>query len=132
MHIFATIDPIRKQWLSLVVAEDLAYGVVNMFLQADQPYQLLLRSFMPLSIWYGLFVVTAALITFGFSVSGGALGAIGWSALAAASIITILNGTSLSSGAAVSLLGWAWIHLLIFFDVGSGLDAARERSQRRP
>jgi hypothetical protein len=132
MHIFATIDPIRRHWLSLVVAEDLAYGVTSMFGKADQPFQILLRGLMPLPYWYGLLVVAAFLIAFGFNVSAGIFGTVGWGCLAAASMITVGNGSALSPGASVSLLGWAYIHLLVFYDVGSGLDAARERSQRRP
>lgn len=132
MTIWGTVDPIRKHWLTLIVIEDFIYGVVNMFGKAQQPYQILLRSIAPLPLWYALFVVTAVLITYGYSVSGGMFGTFGWGAVAIAAIITIGNGTTLSYGASVSLLGWVAIHSAITYDVASGLDDAREQSQRRP
>lgn len=132
MPIWASIDPIRRHWLSWVVAVDFLYGGVNMFGKTQGASQVLLGSILPLSIWYGLLLLAAILITFGWSVRGGMVGTFAWGAYAAAQVVTIVNGTALSYGGAIPLLGWAGVHIMITYDVGSGLDDAREQSQRRP
>lgn len=132
MPIWRSIDRIRLHWLGLLVAVDALYGLVNIFGKAESAPQILLRTILPLPVWYGLIVGSAVLITFGWSVPGGVVGTLGWSALAAASASTIVHGTAESYGGPFLLGGWAGWHILVTYDVGSGLDDARERSQRRP
>jgi hypothetical protein len=132
MPIWASVDPIRRHWLTWVVLVDCLYGGINMFGRAEGPSQLLLRSILPLPLWYGLLPLAAALITLGYSVRGGMIGTFAWGSFAVAAILTIANGTALSYGGAIPLLGWAGVHIMIIYDVGSGLDEAREQSQRRP
>lgn len=132
MAIWMSIDPIRRHWLTWVVIVDLLYGGVNMFGKTEGASQILLRSILPLQFWYGLLVLAALLVTFGWSVRGGMVGTFGWGSFAVAQIATIVHGTALSYGGAIPLLGWAGIHVMIVYDVGSGLDDSREQSQRRP
>ncbi len=131
MPVWKSIDPIRTHWLSLVIAEDFAYGVTNTFGKTEGASQTLLRTLLPLPVWYGSLVVAAVLVALGYSVSGGIVGMACWMALAVAAMLTIAHGTALSYGGPIPLMGWAWIHFLITYDVHSGLDDARERSQRR-
>ncbi len=130
--IFESVDPIRTHWLTLVVAVDVLYGGINMFGKAEGASQTLLRSILPLPLWYGSVVLAGILILFEFSVRGGTVGTFAWGALAVAQALTIVQGTALSYGGAIPLLGWAAVHVLVTYDVGSGLDDWREQSQRRP
>lgn len=132
MPIWGSIDPIRKHWLTLVVVVDILYGGINMFGKAEGPSQILLASILPTQIWYALLPLAGFLITFGWSVRGGMVGTFAWGSMAAAAALTIVHGTALSYGGAIPLLGWAGVHVMISYDVSSGLDDAREQSQRRP
>lgn len=130
MPIWMSVDKIRLHWLGLLVAVDALYGLVNIFGKAESAPQHLLRSILPLPFWYGLIVVSAVLIAFGFSVAGGIVGTLGWGALAMASGLTIINGTAQSFGGPILLGGAMGWHVLVSYDVGSGLDDWRERTQR--
>lgn len=133
MPVWRSIDKIRLHWLGLLIGVDALYGLINIFGKAESAPQILLRTILPLPVWYGMLVLAAVLVTFGFSVPGGVVGTLGWSALAAASAFTIVHGTAESYGGPVLLGGFgAGFHILITYDVGSGLDDARERSPRRP
>jgi hypothetical protein len=126
-----SVDSIRVQWLSWLLLVETAYAVVNMFGRTESPYQLLLREVAPLAVWYGLIVVSAVLIAFGFSMSGAALGMFAWLALVLASAFTIRNGTALSYGGPILLGLPAGSNFLILFEVGTGMDADREFRQRQ-
>lgn len=130
MPIWQSIDPIRKHWLTWVVAVDFLYGGINMFGKTESASQLLLASILPIWMWYAMLPLSAFFIAFGYSVRGGMLGTLGWGALAAAAVLTIVHGTALSYGGAIPLIGWAGVHIMITYEVGSGLDDQRERSQR--
>ena len=123
-------DPIRVEWLVTLVAVDLLYGGLCMFGRAEAPSQILLRTIMPIWFWYGLMVVAAGLIWWGWLVWGAIVGAAGWIALSVASFSTIVNGTALSFGGPVPTAGWAVCHVLIIRQVIAGLDAERERRMR--
>lgn len=131
MPIWRSIDKIRLHWLGLLIGVDALYGLINIFGKAESAPQILLRTIFPLWFWYGLLVVSAGLITFGWSVQGGMVGTFGWGALAVASASTIVHGTAQSYGGPVLLGGWAGWHILVTYDVGSGLDDKRERQQRQ-
>lgn len=131
MPVWSSVDPIRLHWLSMVVTGDVAYGLVNMFGKAETASQILLRSILPLPVWYGALVLAAVLIAFGFSIPGGMIGTGAFGALAVASVSTIVHGTAQSYGGPILLAVFgAGPHILITYDVGSGLDDRRERQQR--
>lgn len=130
MAVWASADPIRRHWLYWVVIVDFTYGGINMFGKAQGPSQLLLATILPIQVWYGMLVVAAVLIALGWSVRGGVLGTLGWGSLTAAAVLTVVHGTALSYGGFIPLLGWMGVHVMIMYDVSSGLDDARERLQR--
>lgn len=130
MTIFQSIDKIRLHWLLLVVCVDVLYGGINIFGKADSAPQILLRSILPLPFWYGSLVLSGGLLTLGYSVAGGMVGTGGWGALTVAALLTIVYGTAQSYGGPVLLGAFAVIHGMITYEVASGLDAHRERTQR--
>jgi hypothetical protein len=131
MPLLSSADKIRIQWLSWLVLVETVYGAVNMFGPTNSPTQLLLCEVAPLAVWYGLIVVSAVLIAFGFSMSGAALGMFAWLALVLASAFTIRNGTALSYGGPILLGLPAGCNFLVLFEVGTGMDADREFRQRQ-
>lgn len=131
MPVYRSQDKIRTHWLTLLCAFDLLYGLVNMFGKAEGPGQLVLRGIAPIPVWYGLLVLAAVLIWFGWSVPGGSVGAFALGFQAAAALVSITNGTALNYGGPLVLGYVAWQHALVIYDVGSGLDADRERRQQR-
>jgi hypothetical protein len=131
MPVWASIDPIRKHWLGLLILIDVLYGGINVFTPAQSAPQILLREVLPIPVWGGMLVVCAVLVAFGWSVHGGVVGAFGWLAQAIASFATIVQGTALAYNGPILLGGMGAFHALITYDVGSGLDARRERQQRR-
>jgi hypothetical protein len=124
-------DKIRFQWLVWLLFADVFYGVINMFGgKAESASQILLRDIMPTTVWGAALVASGAFIWFGFSLTGAFLGTTTWGILAAMSIRTIIEGTSLSWSGPI-LLGYLMgNHMLILHEVASGIDAERERKQR--
>lgn len=118
MSIFASADRIRVQWLSLTVIVDALFGLVNMIGPADNATQRLLRDVAPIWSWYGLFLLAAAAIGFGYSKTGAAVGMFGWLFLALAACLSIGNGTALSWGGPVLYALPMGQHFLIILEVG--------------
>ena len=109
MPIWASIDPIRRHWLTLLLLIDVAYGVVNLFGHGISP-------------WCGAaMLLSAPLILLGWSVAGAGIATVGWSAAMFAG-----NDNPILLG---GMAGW---FVLVIYDCGTGLDVEREISQRRP
>lgn len=130
MPIWATADRIRRQWLGWLVSVNIGYALANIAGPAENASQRILREVAPIWAWYGLLIVSGFLIAWGFSVSGAALGMFAWLFLVLASVASIWHQTALSWGGPVLLGLPMGCHAMIIFQVGTGLDADRERRQR--
>lgn len=118
-------DPIRGQWLTVLVLVDAACGGLCVLAPAGDASQALLY------VSGGLLLASACGVAVGFAVSGGIAGAFGWGALVATVLLATEHWTALI-GVAVLALAWpAAQHALVMYEVGTGLDWARERRQRR-
>jgi hypothetical protein len=123
-------DKIRFHWLSWLCLGDALYGILTIFGRSDGAPQLLLRSVLPVAtpLWGGALFAAATLMLMGYSVSGGLVGLFCWGILGMAAAFTVSSSPS-SSGWVVPMWCAGW-HLLVAYDVGSGLDHDRERRQR--
>lgn len=131
LTVWASIDRIRRHWLLWLIGwGDVLYGVVNMFGPTESAYQQLLRDVAPIWAWYALFPLAAVLIALGYSKTGAVVGMFAWLFLVLASSATIYQGSALSYGGPILLGLPMGFHFLILWDVGTGLDADRERRQR--
>lgn len=132
MPVFRSHDKIRTHWLTLLCGMDALYGALTIFGKSDSASQLLLRNVFAggTALWGAALLASSLLIYLGWSELGGAGGAFAWLILAAAGSISITNGTALSYSGPALLAGVAGFHVLIIYDVGSGLDDDRERRQR--
>jgi hypothetical protein len=102
-----SVDPIRAHWLILLLAIDVLYGGSNLLGHG-------------LAFWCGLALIgLAVVIGLGWNITGAAFATIAWSAL-------MFAGTD----STILLGGLAGFHILVIYDVGTGLDAAREAKQR--
>lgn len=133
MPVWKSHDKIRTHWLTLLCGTDALYAALTIFGKSDSASQILLRNAFSggTALWGGVLLGSAVLIYLGWSEPGGAGGAFAWLILAAAGTFSITNGTALSYSGPVLLAGVAGFHVLIIYDVGSGLDEDRERRQRR-
>jgi hypothetical protein len=100
-------DPIRAQWLIVLILIDALYGGDH--LPGDG-----------LASWCGLaLLLTAAMIGWGWNVAGAGLATVAWSAfMFAGHDSTILLG------------GIGAFHILVIYEVGTGLDADRQAKQQ--
>lgn len=134
MPVWASKDKIRTQWLTwLCVFINLPYGVLTMFGRSDGASQVLIREAFPpgTHLWAALLLASTGLIFLGWSVTGAAGAATAWLTLFAASLFTVGHGTALATAGPVLPWGMAGFHVLVIIEVMSGLDADRERRQRR-
>lgn len=133
LPVWRSADKIRVHWYTWLCAADAVYALYTIFGgPGGAPWQSLARAFpFAIPLWGSALFAAALLIWFGYSMTGGAVGALCWTILTVAAVITI------NAGGACSPSGWvlpAWIagrHLLVVYEAGSGLDADRERRQRR-
>lgn len=132
MPVLASVDRIRVHWLTTIVVGDLAYGLVSAFGKAEGASQLLLREVAPIQLWAVLYVAAAGLIWFGWSVWGGVAGTLAWGSAAVASAVAISLNLAPSWTGPVVLGILTYCHILVSFEVASGLDKDRERRQRKP
>lgn len=132
MPVWRSQDKIRTHWLSFLCLLDALYGFLTIFGKSEGAPQALLRRVWPFAtpFWGALLFASAVLIYIGFSVSGAAISAVCWGILVTASVAVIITGDALSSAGWVVPFGMTGWHVLIIIDVGSGLDADRERRQR--
>lgn len=121
----AKSDPIRAQWLYALVIVNSLCGGICVGLPAGDASPVLLY------ISGGLLLVSAVLVAVGWSVAGGVAGAFGWGVLVANVLFAIVHWTALWCIAPVVLGYLALQHALVMYEVGTGLDRARERRQRR-
>lgn len=102
------VDPIRAHWLVLMLLLDVIYGGENMF-------------YPDIAFWCGLVLaVSGVLVGLGWNVTGAGIGTFSWAALM---FVGHDNPTLIG--------GIAGFHVLVLWDVGTGLDADRETKQRR-
>ena len=120
-------DPIRAHWLFALIGADAA-GAVLCMLDDDRASLLATTPY-----WGGLLAGAVGLILSGCYILGGIAGTFGWGALVDISWSTI---SDLHAAPVFYLIpavfGWATTcHILVVYDVGTGLDWVRERKQRR-
>lgn len=120
MRVTASIDQIRKHWLTWLLMVQTAYGLVNLFGRDDPAHQLL-----PIA-GTCLLAVSVVLVWFGFSVAGASLATIAWSMFTFAALLE----PRVDYGYVVLLVGMVGWMALIAYEVGTGLDELRERQQR--
>lgn len=132
MPVWVSQDRIRQQWLYSLIAADGLYAVLTLFGRSEGASQLLLRSVLPIgtTVWSLLLLCAAVLMLFGGSIPGATLGTLAWVILTSTTLVSIHNGTALSSAGPVLPGFMTWLHILVSYAVGSGLDADRERRQR--
>lgn len=118
-------DPIRAQWLSVVIVVDTVAGGLCMLAPAGDANPTLLYGS------GGLLLGSAVLVANGWSVSGSFPGGLGWGALEATVLLAVDRWTALAGVAAVAVGFLAVLHALIMFEVGTGLDRAREHRMSR-
>lgn len=119
-------DPIRAQWLIVLIVVDAVSGGICALAPAGD------ASAGWLYISSGLLLASATLVAEGYSVSGGVAGAFGWGAVLATVLLATDRWTALAGVVVVALCLPATCHALIMFEVGLGLDRAREyRMSRR-
>lgn len=133
MPVWASRDLIRQQWLYSLIGADGLYAALTLFGRSEGASQLLLRSVLPIgtTVWSLLLFGAAVLMLLGASVPGATLGTLAWVILTSATLFSIHYGTALSSAGPVLPGFMTWLHILVSYAVGSGLDADRERRQRR-
>lgn len=131
LSVRASADAIRRQWLTLLCAVDVLAGAAIIVGPNQSASQQLLRNFLPVPAWGVLVGAAAMLIYLGWYIPGAAGGAFAWGGMAGASLGSILAKTATSWIGLVVFAGIAGFHVLIITNVGSGLDADRERRQRR-
>lgn len=131
MPIWCSQDKIRRYWLYMLCVENVLYALFTFFGRSDGAAQVMLRHMMPAWVWPILLVGSTALLLVGHSVEGAMGGAVAWGALTAAVLVTISRGTGLSDGGWILPAGMAVQHVLVIYVVIRGLDADRERRQRR-
>lgn len=118
-------DPIRAQWLSVLIGVDGLSGGMCVLAPAGDASRVLLY------ISGALLLASGVLVACGWSVAGGVAGAFGWGVLVANVPFAIVHWTALWCIVPV-VFSWAAVcHALIMYEVGTGLDRARERRQRR-
>jgi hypothetical protein len=118
MSVWASIDPIRKHWLTWLLLINILYGGLHLTTGG-------------MTFWCGLLLLAATtLMGFGWSVAGAGIGMVVWSVFLFAAVASITPAVALPYGdlvLALSSMGW---HGLVLYDVGTGLDADRETKQR--
>lgn len=131
MSVRSSADRIRREWLTGLCVFDALLGLALTFGPSDSVAQMLLRgAHAPPPLWGGLILAGAGLIWFGWSVPGAMGAGLGFLAQCTATLWTIGAGTAASYIGPI-LFGWAaYQHMLIIHEVGSGIDADRERRQR--
>lgn len=118
-----------RMWRWVIGGMDILYGGIYLAGgTANSPAQLQLAALAPWQVWGGVYAVSGALLlTRRGDRVGAAVGGFGWVVYAAASGLSIAEGTALSSGSPVLLLGWAALHLLILYQIGAGVRVSVER-----
>lgn len=124
-------DKIRVQWLTALCAVDFLYGGINTVGKAESAGQQLLRGIFPIPVWGAALVLAAALIWFGWSVQGSIVGTFVWGFSSGASVASIVYGTAPSYSGPLPAAFICTCHMMIIYQVGSGLDQDRENRQRR-
>lgn len=135
MPIWRSQDKIRTHWLTWLCLVDGLTALFTGFGRSNGPAQLLLKHMVPAWAsawsWPALLGAATVAIALGYYVEGAMAAAGVWVALLAAALVTI--GTRI----ALSDAGWIWpaamtyVHVLVIIEVQSGMDADRERRQRR-
>lgn len=121
----AKSDPIRAQWLTALIIVNSVCGGICVGVPAGDASPTLLY------IAGVLLLLSAVLVAVDWSVAGGVVGAFGWGVLVANVLFAIVHWTALWCIVPV-VFSWAAVcHALIMYEVGTGLDRARERRQRR-
>jgi hypothetical protein len=110
-------DPIRAHWLGLLLLVDFSFGTIQMF---GNPAQVLCGT---------LLLGATVLIGLGWSKTGAALGVCAWTVSLMAAL-DVPAASILFYGYPILLGGSVGWHILVLYDVGTGLDEARELKQR--
>lgn len=124
MPVWASIDAIRKHWLTWLLIQDAGYGAVNILGRPESDPLLL-----PIA-GTCLLLVSCALIGLGWSILGAGISSFAWSVFAFAWVMSVVSGTPASYGDLVLLIGMGGWHMLVVYEVGTGLDELREHQQR--
>lgn len=136
MPVWKSEDKIRTHWLWWLCQVNGLTVLFTGFGRSDGAAQLLLKHTFPAWAsawaWPTLLLLATTAIAFGYYVEGSMAAASLWVALLVASLVAIGTRTALSDA------GWIWpyamtyVHVLVIIEVKSGMDADRERRQRRP
>lgn len=124
MPVWASIDAIRKQWLTWLLIQDAAYSLFNMIGRAESESLVL-----PI-VGTCMLLISVVLIMFGWYIVGAGICTVAWSMFTFAWVLSALSGAAGSYGDLVLIIiagGW---HVLVIHEVGTGLDELRERQQR--
>lgn len=126
LHLTAARMRYAGFWRITVALMDGIYGTVFLLGgSANSAYQILLKQVFPIPVFSAALVVVAALLLSRALRPGGVLGAVVWSSFAIASLVTVAQGSALSAGGPVLLIGIAVFHLLITYGAAAGLSAMR-------
>lgn len=111
----------------------MTYGVLTLFGRSDGATQVAMRDVFPIAtqLWGALLISSAALLWLGWSVIGAAGAALAWTILTVAAVVVINHGGAVSTAGWVPFAFIGGCHVLVIFEVLSGLDADRELRQRR-
>lgn len=120
-------DRLSAYFLTALAGTNLTYGgVFALGGKAESASQLLLKPVLPPTLWGAALVGAAALLWLGHNRSGPVIGVTVWGALAAASGITIAQGTAASYGGPCLFAGLTALHAVILWGEYSGLDEHRK------